>query len=85
MLRVEGRVECRVRLEYIVHFARPSGVDAKKVFKIGEKTFRPGAHVIKKNHSFADQSTRKHHPGSHKIAVVVNGVEKAHASLTLSR
>jgi 3-methyladenine DNA glycosylase AlkC len=85
VLRVKGRVECRVRLEYVVNFARASGADAKKVFKIGEKTYGPGAHVIKKTHSFADQSTRKHHPGPHKIAVVVNGVEKARASLTLTK
>ena len=82
---VRGAADARLRLEYIVYFARAGGAEAKKVFKISERTLPPGPHVIKKNHSFADQSTRKHFPGKHQVAVIVNGVEKARTSITLSR
>ena len=54
-----------------------------KVFQISENTYAPGEHTIKRKHSFADLSTRKHYPGEHEIAIIVNGVEKASAMLML--
>jgi hypothetical protein len=39
---------------------------------------------VAKNHSFADMSTRRHYPGEHRIAIIVNGVEKASKSLVLT-
>jgi len=30
-----------------------------------------------RKHSFADLSTRKHYPGIHSIALIVNGVERS--------
>jgi hypothetical protein len=50
-----------------------------------ENTSKPGEHTIKRKHSFADLSTRKHHPGRHEIAIIVNGVEKARCSFSLRR
>lgn len=47
-------------------------------------TFKvPGKHVFSKKHSFKDMSTRKHYPGEHHIALIMNGVEKAKVSLEL--
>jgi len=66
-------------------FAKPSGKVGKKVFKITENTYKPGEHALTRKHSFADMSTRKHHPGKHEIAIVVNGVEKAKAAFRLRR
>ena len=74
----------KVRLEYAVYFAKARGKVSKKVFKISEKTLAPGEHPVTKKHSFADMSTRKHYPGEHRLAIVVNGVEKARESLVLS-
>jgi 3-methyladenine DNA glycosylase AlkC len=84
-VRVDAKKACLLRLEYAVYFTRAGGAESKKVFKIGERTLPPGAHVVTKRHSFADQSTRKHYPGPHKIAIIVNGVEKARKSFELTK
>jgi 3-methyladenine DNA glycosylase AlkC len=72
--------ESKVRLEYAVYFMKANGKLSKKVFKITENTYAPGRHEFSKKHSFADQSTRKHYPGEHQIAIIVNGEEKSKAS-----
>jgi hypothetical protein len=82
-LNVGTKKKSKVRLEYIVYFAKAGGKTSKKVFQLFEKVYAPGPHDISKNHSFADMSTRKHYPGKHRFAIVVNGVEKAEAELTL--
>ncbi len=84
-LAVRTPQACQIRLEYAVHFARARGKVSRKVFKISEKSVAPGTLKVTRNHSFADMSTRKHHPGEHKIEVIVNGVPKAEKSLTLRR
>ncbi len=83
VLKVGTKKACKVRLEYIVYFAKASGKVGKKVFKITENTYQPGEQVFTRKHSFADMSTRKHHPGKHEIAIVVNGVEKAKEAVRL--
>ncbi len=76
--------EAKVRLEYTVDFQKARGKRSKKVFQISEKVYPPGRHSITKKHSFENMSTRKHHPGQHFMSIVVNGVEKAQASLFLN-
>jgi len=82
-LVVDDEEPVQVRLEYAVYFIKSSGMLSSKVFKIREGAFGPGRHSMSKKHSFADQSTRKHYPGRHWIAVIVNGVEKARQPLEL--
>lgn len=82
-LRVGTKKKCKVRLEYIVNFAKAGGKTSKKVFQLIEKVYAPGSHELTRNHSFIDMSTRKHYPGKHRISIVVNGVEKANAVFTL--
>lgn len=84
-LRVDTKKKCKARLEYAVYFAKARGKVSKKVFKITENSYAPGDHGFTRKHSFADMSTRKHYPGKHELAVVVNGVEKARKSLTLRK
>jgi 3-methyladenine DNA glycosylase AlkC len=76
--------DCKVRLEYAVHYVKAKGNLSRKVFQLKEASFGPGSHTISKKHSFADQSTRKHYPGEHRIAIFVNGVEKASATVELT-
>ena len=83
VLNVGTKKKSKVRLEYIVHFAKAGGKTSKKVFQLIEKVYNPGSHEIRKTHSFVDMSTRKHYPGKHRIAIIVNGVEKAEATLNL--
>ena len=76
-LNVNTTEPCRVRLEYGVDYVKATGKVSRKIFQIKEAEFEPGSHIISKKQSFVDRSTRKHHPGQHQIAVIVNGVEKA--------
>ena len=83
ILNVGTKKKSKVRLEYIVYFAKAGGKTSKKVFQLSEKVYPRGLHEVSKTHSFEDMSTRKHFAGKHRIAVIVNGVEKADATLTL--
>ncbi len=76
-LNINTQEEEKVRLEYAVYFMKARGKQSKKVFKITEKNYAPGKHEISRKHNFADMSTRKHYAGEHRIAIIVNGEEKA--------
>ena len=66
-----------IRLEYAITYARPGGRTGKKVFQLREVELDPGERLeLTRNLSFADRSTRKHHPGPHTLALVVNGQRK---------
>ncbi len=83
VLNVETKKKCKVRLEYIVTFSKAGGKTSKKIFQLIEKSYAPGRYELTRHHSFVDMSTRKHHPGEHRISIVVNGVEKVDARFTL--
>jgi len=74
----------KVRLEYLLEFARPHGRGARKVFKISESDSTESQRRITRRHSFVDRSTRKHYVGEHCITVIVNGVAKASAEFSLT-
>ncbi len=75
----------KVRLEYRVDYVKARGKRSSKVFQIKEGDMAPGRHRVERKLSLKDLSTRKHHPGTHGLAIVVNGVPKAEASFDLSR
>lgn len=66
----------KIRLEYSVYYQKSNGTLSKKVCKISEKEY--AAHsttAITRKHSFKVVTTRKLHPGLHRVAVVINGKE----------
>ncbi|MDA0667450.1 MAG: DNA alkylation repair protein [Planctomycetota bacterium] len=73
----------KVRLEYLLEFARPHGRGARKVFKISESDSTDVQRCVTRRHSLVDRSTRKHYVGEHRITVIVNGVAKASAKFVL--
>ncbi|MEZ5082150.1 MAG: DNA alkylation repair protein [Bacteroidales bacterium] len=73
----------KVRLEYLISYVKANGKTSDKVFQIVEKDFKPGNHFIKRKQSFDDMTTRKHYPGIHKIAIMVNGEKKAEMEFEL--
>jgi 3-methyladenine DNA glycosylase AlkC len=75
-LNVDTETTCSVRLEYAVYYVKAKGKLSRKVFQIKEYNYEPGLYSISRKISFQDQSTRKHYPGEHHIAVLVNGEEK---------
>ncbi|QNL49871.1 DNA alkylation repair protein [Olivibacter sp. SDN3] len=67
-----------IRLEYAVYYRRLRGDFSKKVFKISEKVYAPNEKVsVQRKQSFKPITTRKFYVGEHKVAVIVNGEEKA--------
>ncbi len=77
------KVKSKVRLEYAISYVKAKGQHSKKVFKITENDYAPGTIAISRKHSLADMSTRKHFPGKHHIAIIVNGVEMGRVSFEL--
>jgi 3-methyladenine DNA glycosylase AlkC len=66
----------KFRIEFAIHFVKSNGQRSKKIFKIAEPTLSEGEILSgTKKHRFIDLTTRKHYRGTHKIALVVNGLE----------
>lgn len=63
------------RLEYAVDYVKSNGKHSRKVFQLTKKELTPGRHTFKRSQRFQDFTTRKHYPGEHHIAILVNGVE----------
>jgi 3-methyladenine DNA glycosylase AlkC len=82
-LRVSGEGERKLRLEYTIDFVKANGKTSQKVFQLSEKSYRAGVYSLRKTHATADLTTRKHYPGAHQLAVVVNGKEMAAATFAL--
>ena len=75
----------KLRLEYAVYYAKAAGKQSRKIFQITENTFQPGnPYFFKKEQRFQDFTTRKHYPGKHRIAIVVNGQELAEKEFLLA-
>jgi 3-methyladenine DNA glycosylase AlkC len=73
------------RIEYVVDFVKKSGGTSRKVFKIGDRQLAPKTPLrIERQHRFTDFTTRKHYPGAHRIAILVNGVERAHKKFVVA-
>jgi 3-methyladenine DNA glycosylase AlkC len=65
----------KIRLEYVIYYLKKNGSQSRKVFKITERFIEDKVSTFSKKQSFKEMSTRKHHPGKHKIAIIVNGKE----------
>jgi len=67
----------KARMEYGIDFVKANGKTSRKIFQISEIPLKANQkrRYVKK-HSFADVSVRKHYPGTHSIALIVNGAER---------
>lgn len=67
----------KTRLEYGIDYSKSNGKRNRKIFKISEVSLKENEKKsYMKKHSFADVSVRKHYPGIHSIAIIINGIEK---------
>ncbi len=73
-----------IRIEYAIDYVKASGRHHRKVFKISERVVS-GREMISRRHRMHDMTTRTHHPGTHHVHVVINGVIKASESFDLLR
>ncbi|MDF2722376.1 MAG: alkylation repair protein [Paenibacillus sp.] len=72
-----------LRIELAVDFVKANGSLSRKLFKLSEKMFPPGMSELTFKQSFRQLTTRKHYPGEHRLAIIVNGEQLADVSLIL--
>jgi 3-methyladenine DNA glycosylase AlkC len=66
--------EQRLVIDYAVHYVKRSGATAAKVFKLRTVDLPPGELAsIAHRQPIRDFTTRTHHPGLHRIDLLVNG------------
>jgi 3-methyladenine DNA glycosylase AlkC len=76
--------EAKLRIEYIIEFAKANQKISHKIFKLSEKMYTKDTHSLILKHSFKDLSTRRHYPGKHRLFIIVNGEEKKNIEFTLT-
>lgn len=76
----------RLVVDYAVHYVKKSGATSAKVFKLKELTLAPGEKVsLSRRQSIRDFTTREHHPGLHRVDILINGELCGTDSFELSR
>ncbi|HZG78063.1 MAG TPA: DNA alkylation repair protein [Paenibacillus sp.] len=85
VLRVASEEPRKLRVEYAIDYVKANGSTSRKLFKLSEREFAPGATAFRFRQSFRDMTTRKHYPGTHGAAIVVNGSELASISFEFGR
>jgi 3-methyladenine DNA glycosylase AlkC len=67
-----------VLVDLAVYYVKANGQTSAKVFKLKKLTLAPGQSVrLAKKLSLAEMTTRKHYPGLHRVALVLNGQTQA--------
>ena len=66
-----------IRLEYAIDFQKANGKLSRKVFMLSQSVIDNDKKSFKKYQSFRTVTTRKYYKGLHKLAIIVNGEEKA--------
>ena len=75
---VRADADTSARIEYVIDFVTKTGGVSRKVFKIGDRQLSAGVPLrLERKHRFTDFTTRKHYAGTHRIGIVVNGVQRA--------
>lgn len=71
-------------VDYAVHHQRANGSTSPKVFKGWKLTLAPGERrTLDKRHSLRPVTTRRLYPGTHRVALCVNGQVVAEAAFEL--
>ena len=80
-----GPTSGKYNVDLKVHFVKATGSTSPKVFKVRSVTLPAGENVeLSKTISVAQHTTRTHHPGIHKVDVVVNGAVIAAGSFRIA-
>ena len=80
----EDSTPVKLIVDYIIHYVKASGATSAKVFKWKALTIEPGERLqFSKRQVIRDFSTRKHHPGLHRIELQINGMRLAETAFVL--
>lgn len=72
-------------VDYAIHYVKKSGNASAKVFKWKELRVEPGKTLsLAKRQVVKDFTTRKHHPGLHRVEILVNGAVFAAGEFVLA-
>lgn len=64
----------RLVVDYAVHYVKKSGASSRKVFKWKEVALPAGGRVLlSRRQTIRDFTTRVHHPGRHRVEILING------------
>lgn len=78
VVRNDADANHQVLVDLRMHFVRANGSTTPKVFKGASFRLAPGEEGrVRKTVSLAQHTTRTHHPGQHRVEVLVNGKVKA--------
>lgn len=71
-------------VDYRIHYARPGGKSAPKVFKFKSFTLAGNdTAALSISQTIRDFTTRRHHPGRHRVELIVNGQTLAEAAFDI--
>jgi 3-methyladenine DNA glycosylase AlkC len=84
-LQSTAKTAQRLLVDYAVHHVKANGSTAAKVFKGWTLMLPAGkSRSLVKHHSLKRITTRRYHPGTHRVVVLVNGAGLADASFELT-
>ncbi|MCI3923807.1 DNA alkylation repair protein [Paenibacillus sp. TRM 82003] len=76
-IRQDRVAPAALRIEYAIDYVKANGKQSRKLFKLSEREYAPGTATLSLRQSLRDLTTRKHYPGEHGLAIIVNGTELA--------
>lgn len=65
----------RCRIEYGIDYRKANGSLSRKIFKVSEGEYSDQNLAVQRSQSFRPMTTRKHYPGEHRLAIIINGQE----------
>ncbi|KAB1139561.1 DNA alkylation repair protein [Streptomyces luteolifulvus] len=69
-----GTRPARLAIDYVVHYRKANGSLSPKVFKLTRRDLASGeCWSGVRRHSFRELSTRRYHPGLHRVRLQING------------
>jgi 3-methyladenine DNA glycosylase AlkC len=69
-----GKTPARLMVDFRIHYVKARGTASAKTFKLTALDLAPRATVrLAKSVSLKDMTTRKHHPGEHRVEAMING------------
>ncbi len=80
-----GSRTVRLAIDYVIHHQKANGTLTPKVFKLTTRSLAPQERWSGlRRHSFRPLSTRRYHPGLHRVQLQVNGRPYGPADFTLT-
>ncbi|MCC5940210.1 MAG: DNA alkylation repair protein, partial [Balneolaceae bacterium] len=80
-----GKKRSKVRIEYGIDYMKSNGSTNRKIFQISETVLKSGeSKEFMRTQSFKKLTTRKHYPGRHALAILVNGRELVKSGFMVS-